>query len=383
MNVFIETRTVFGLLRGSQKLVLLRIFIIINAGAYFLASWHPFDNAWANVAGVCGVYAIESCFMLWLGFMRGIGFHRLLLPSATSTLRPLSMTPWYVGMVVLSLAVSVIAGLIVTNMNDDDGLTTAQSLAFFAAEAVMMGLALLQGVRLGWQAVVDDSSAPTHSALSPPNRKAPTTHASKGVKVGIAILLGVMVIGGVLAWVSHHQSNATGDDDELHAAVIDNSPVNGDATPSAASTSSEDITAPTSTTNAYPKGMAQNVSECGEPGYDSNNSVCHPVGQGIADDSTDNAGLPPAINAINDQLAKLGTLSVTMVNNEGYPVFNMECTAQGQCVSGTGVPMGSPSDMAKEMTPVRTSDISKYGYRCHLVCIDSQGNIIGRPEGAP
>lgn len=164
------------------------------------------------------------------------------------------------------------------------------------------------------------------------------------------------------------------------APTADNGTVPVDNTPAApASTALQASTLPPAQANPYPKGMAQTWEDCGKPGYNSDNGLCHPVGAPMADQASD-AGLPPAINAINDQLAKLGSLSVTTTNAQGYPVFNMECNAQQQCVNGVGIPMGSLPDVAKEMTPVRQTDIVQYGYRCHLICKDGEGNIIGRPE---
>lgn len=161
-------------------------------------------------------------------------------------------------------------------------------------------------------------------------------------------------------------------------APVDNTPAAATtaATPAPAATAA---VAPTAA-NPYPNGMAQNVDQCGKPGYNSDNFVCHPVGVPLAENSSDSQGLPPAINAINDQLAKLGSLSVTTMNGQGYPIFNMECNAQQQCVNGVGIPMGTLSDIASQMTTVRQVDIARYGYKCKVICKDGEDNIIGRPE---
>jgi hypothetical protein len=395
MNGLTESLALLKHLKMSQKLVLLRIFIVINASAYFIATWMPFHSLVVNILSMIVVYALMGAFMFWLGVMRGIGFHRKTLQASGSpviTVQKPSLMSWYIGVTLTSFLLCLVAALIVANMSDAPDLTGEELCLFLVAEAVVMGVALLLGLRKGWHAVmVDATTSVAPGAPMSPGQNGQAGKGGKSVKVGLAIVLGVVVLGGAIAALNYQNSNATSDDD-LHAP-IDNSPADGNPSPVASSTPSQDISvssaiAPTATTppspantpTPYPNGMAQNFSQCGKPGYDSDNLVCHPVGQPIAEQSSDTAGLPPAINAINDQLAKLGTLSVTMTNPQGYPVFSMECNPQGQCVNGVGVPMGTLQDIAQEMTTVRQSDITRYDYKCSVICIDAEGNIIGRPE---
>jgi hypothetical protein len=156
-----------------------------------------------------------------------------------------------------------------------------------------------------------------------------------------------------------------------------------DPAPAALPAPAASAPAPTSTSSvALP--MAQTTSDCGQPGFNSNSAMCDQAAEQHAPTSIPQSTVSTTpsdpVSSINDQLAKLGSLSVSEVNREGYPIFEMECNAQGQCVNGVGIPMGSISDVAKQMTMVRQSDIVKYGWKCKQFCTDGEGNIIGRPE---
>jgi hypothetical protein len=95
---------------------------------------------------------------------------------------------------------------------------------------------------------------------------------------------------------------------------------------------------------------------------------------------------PASIDSINNQLAKLGNLSVSSVNPQGYPIFDFICDTgntvdtKDKCVNRVGIPVGRRADVAKEMTTVHAADIKKFGYHCIYFCMDARGNIIGRPE---
>ncbi|HUW39006.1 MAG TPA: hypothetical protein VMV91_16920 [Rhodocyclaceae bacterium] len=56
MDIFGESFRIIGKLRGVQKFVLLRIFVVINVAAYFLATKDYFDNDLANVSSMFVLY---------------------------------------------------------------------------------------------------------------------------------------------------------------------------------------------------------------------------------------------------------------------------------------------------------------------------------------
>jgi hypothetical protein len=52
-------------------------------------------------------------------------------------------------------------------------------------------------------------------------------------------------------------------------------------------------------------------------------------------------------------------LSVTDIAPSGYPEYQVECEANGQCVGATGTSMGAAADVAKEMFLVNPADIGQ------------------------
>lgn len=86
------------------------------------------------------------------------------------------------------------------------------------------------------------------------------------------------------------------------------------------------------------------------------------------------------LDAISDALVSIHSeLTVLDMAPSGYPEYQIECESNGQCVGGTGTPMGPVVDVAKEMLPVNPSDIGRGGITCgQYICNDGNGNVIGR-----
>lgn len=91
------------------------------------------------------------------------------------------------------------------------------------------------------------------------------------------------------------------------------------------------------------------------------------------------------VDAIDDALESIHSeLTVMDMAPSGYPEYQIECEANGQCVGGTGTPMGSAPDVAKEMFPVNPADVGQGGITCgQYVCNDGKGNVIGRNPALP
>lgn len=90
-------------------------------------------------------------------------------------------------------------------------------------------------------------------------------------------------------------------------------------------------------------------------------------------------GKPP-LDAIDDALVSIHSeLTVMDMAPSGYPEYQVECESNGQCVGGTGTPMGEVADVAKEMFPVNPADVGQGDITCgQYICNDGKGNVIGR-----
>ncbi|OOG51584.1 hypothetical protein [Rhodanobacter sp. C01] len=75
-------------------------------------------------------------------------------------------------------------------------------------------------------------------------------------------------------------------------------------------------------------------------------------------------------------------LTVNAINHEGYPVYALTC-ANGRCSNETLGDQGTVQQVSIAMTDVRQVDISRYSYKCDVICTDNAGNIIGRPSPYP
>lgn len=90
------------------------------------------------------------------------------------------------------------------------------------------------------------------------------------------------------------------------------------------------------------------------------------------------------LDAIDDALVSIHSeLTVLDMAPSGYPEYQIECESNGQCVGGTGTPMGTASEVAKEMFPVNSADVGQGGITCgQYICVDGKGNVIGRAPAA-
>ena len=86
------------------------------------------------------------------------------------------------------------------------------------------------------------------------------------------------------------------------------------------------------------------------------------------------------MDAIDDALLSIHSeLTVMDMAPSGYPEYQVECETNGQCVGGTGTPMGIVADVAKEMFPVNPAEVGQGGITCgQCICNDGKGNVIGR-----
>ncbi|MFK2876411.1 hypothetical protein [Rhodanobacter hydrolyticus] len=86
------------------------------------------------------------------------------------------------------------------------------------------------------------------------------------------------------------------------------------------------------------------------------------------------------LDAIGDALVSIHSeLTVLDMAPSGYPEYQVECQSNGECVGGTGTPMGAVVDVAKEMFPVNPADVDQGGITCgKYICEDGKGKVIGR-----
>ncbi len=64
-------------------------------------------------------------------------------------------------------------------------------------------------------------------------------------------------------------------------------------------------------------------------------------------------------------------------SRDGYPIYLIECNVGShQCVGETGQSIGSATQVADTITPVRNTDALRYSCP-DSVCIDPQGNVVG------
>lgn len=373
MNSFMESWAIFSRLSGAQKFVLMRVFVAINVAAYFLATQHNFDNDVIYVGTLVVVYALESAFMLWLGFKRGIGFYRLSLGIGASM--PLTQRSagwiWYALTVGLSMLLTVVAGLIITSIDDDSGLASIRAIAFLSVEAISLGFALLQGLRLGWNAVAMiaetvtpmgvqgsgsrmDATVPLDASISPTEVQVRTKKRAKNIRRGQIALGCISVLCAGLAIYFHLVAHEMAKPD----------PENDAATETVA--------------QALGNGAASttNTPEAPQPDV-----------------------LPPDDPRVNDVIAKaaqvaretgtaqdIATFSFPVAagskSPDGYPIYQMECNVEANtCFGGEGQAYGTIIKMADQLTPIRNSDAMTY--TCiQRVCVDQTGNYVGAISSA-
>jgi hypothetical protein len=378
VNTLTESVAVFRRLILSQKLVLLRIFVVINIAAYFLATGGYFGNDWANTATVLAVYAMESSFMLWLGFKRGVGFHRAGLGPAGASAPVVQRgagIAWHVGVMILSLLISAIVTVIVTNISDGDDLATFHAAIFLIVEALVMGLALLLGLRLGWNAVAVSNTAsvpslagngasggpsvngvifPTTSVSSTAEEEAKAQRRAENVRRGQIVLGYISVICAVLAIYFHIVAHEmTKHDPEGDAAANAVMQALGDGTAPSAPTAVQAAVLEPSPINELPPDDPKSLWALQNAG-----------GEGPNGEAIDSSTFPFATSS-------------GMKSRDGYPIYLIECNAGShQCVGETGQHIGSAAQVADTITPVRNADALRY--HCpDWICVDPQGNVVG------
>jgi hypothetical protein len=374
MNSFTDSWAIFSRLSSAQKFVLLRIFVVINASAFVLATQHDFDNDWVYVGTLVVAYAVESAFMLWLGFKRGVGFHRAALGSTATTI-PLAQknagSAWYATVIGLSVVLTVVTGLIVTNIDDGSGLAPFRAAVFLFVQAMVMAFALFQGLRLGWNAVTVASEPvmpagakgsylemdvllPNHASARSIEDQALTKKRASNIKRGQIALGCISVICAGLALYFHVVAYEMAKPD----------PEENAATQSIAHALGEDESTPQSVSGASSsdQGALPNNLPPDDP-----KAIWALRNAGAAD---------PNGGAINSSTFPFATSSGAK-SRDGYPIYLIECNVDShQCVGETGQSIGSAAQVADTITPVRNADALRY--RCSdWICVDPQGNVVG------
>ncbi|MBB6248989.1 hypothetical protein [Rhodanobacter sp. A1T4] len=395
MDIFTESFSIFSKLRTAQKLVFLRVFIVINVSAFFLATRARFESDTANSISMFVIYALETCFMLWLGFKRGQRYHYEVGTgtSALPTARKVPMAKWYGSAAAVSLLVSAITTVIVGNTSDD--LTTVEMIIFFVVEVAIMGLSLLQGLRIGWNTVSVDSSIPVPSAATtisassatigispnvplPPEDEAKAKKRAQNIRRGQIALGCISVICAVLAVYFHivaHEMTQPDPEGDAAAQVVSQALGGGTASsPSAqlsptaqapvqaAAPSSSDVTQDTSSQTTVASAALPNALPPDDP-----KALWALQNAGAAD---------PDGGAVNLDTFPFATSSGAK-SKDGYPIYLIECNVGShQCVGETGQSIGSTAQVADTITPVRNTDALRYSCP-DSVCIDFQGNVVG------
>ena len=369
MHSFRDSWTIFSKLSGAQKLVPLRIFIVINIAAYFLATQHDFDSDWVYVGTLVVVYALESAFMLWLGFKRGIGFHRAAVGSIGITM-PLAQkragSAWYAMAVGFSVVLTVAMGLVVTSIDDGSSLAPLRVFAFLFVEAIVTGFALLQGLRLGWNAVAlnSDSVTPTgirgsdvrRDALAPSDVSLPSTedHArskkrAETIKRGQVALGGISLICAGLAIYLHlvaHEMAKPDPSNDAATQTIAQALGNATASPADASpTEQQDALPPDDPRVSDVMVKASQVASKTDTAQELD-TFPFPVAAGIR-------------------------------SPDGYPIYLLECNVEANtCFGGEGQAYGTLVKTADQLTPIRNSDAMRY--TCiQRICVDLASNYVG------
>ena len=397
MNILTESFSIFSKLRTAQKLVFLRVFIVINVSAFFLATRARFESDTANIVAMFVIYALETCFMLWLGFKRGQRYHYE-AGTGTSTLPTVHKVPmakWYGSAASVSFLASAITAVIMGNMSDAP--TPAEVIIFFAVEVAIMGLSLLQGLRVGWSSVTVSadnsipvtSASPTISASSAtsgilPNGPLPQGEEVKAKKRAQHIRRGQIALGcisvicAILAIyfhiVAHEMAQPDPENDAAGQAV---SQALGDSAASPPSTQvASTAPAPAQAASSSSSGVTQENSP-------QTTAVSAAPSNGLPPDdpkalwALQNAGAAdPDGGAVNLNTFPFATSS-GVKSRDGYPIYLIECNAGShQCVGETGQPIGSAIQVAKTITPVRNADALRYSCP-DWICIDPQGNVVG------
>ncbi len=416
MNMFTDSFRIFGKLRTAQKLVFLRVFIVINVSAFFLATTNYFESDNANTVSIFIVYALETCFMLWLGFKRGQRYHYE-VGTGTSTLptvRKVPMAKWYGGAAAVSILLTVIALAILASMSDHP---IAVKIIFFAMEVAIMGLFLLQGLRVGWSTVtvsVDNSMPVTWTTYMmgassetigilpnvplPPDQEAKVKKRAKNIKRGQVILGCISVVSAAVAIYFHVTAH------EMSQPVLTHETSHSDTTSDpavlAVARAFGDDTASSQPAQGTPTALAPvqpSVPEAGSAAALAEQGAA-PAPQSPATIPADGPALATTL-AIAANVAKEDPNDIAFTNGEdttslqtpvfagrvsqaGYPVYALQCDFQKQqCTyhNDMGNPLVEPiADGANGLTPIRNADVINTAYHCQEnICMDSQSQVVG------
>lgn len=246
----------------------------------------------------------------------------------------------------------------------------------------------------GYATAVEPPPAPQATisqTLSPPAGKRPM---GKGVWVLLIVIVAVVAAGGLgyLYSRSHPLDNYAGSTPDNSPASSDTSALSNVLGDSSDGTGSSGSSAPSAP--APQAAQAQQPVQAPSP---------QAMQQAVRQDMAAQAqGSGPAVtmntygnmvasfypgkssvDAIGDALVLIHSeLTVMDMAPSGYPEYQVECESNGQCVGGTGTPMGTAADVAKEMFPVNPADVGQGGVTCNqYICNDGKGNVIGRnPE---
>jgi antitoxin component YwqK of YwqJK toxin-antitoxin module len=109
-------------------------------------------------------------------------------------------------------------------------------------------------------------------------------------------------------------------------------------------------------------------------------SIATPTTVPVTPDQPANAAPVSGPVLTTDQMVDAGGvngLTVTSKNADGYPIFQLECEADGHCVGPTGEAIGDIKAVAAEMPAVKADDIVRLKYVCSKICKDPQGDVVG------
>lgn len=247
-------------------------------------------------------------------------------------------------------------------------------------------------VSQGYASAVERSATPPAAVL-----QAPPLPAGKGsMSKGAWVLLIVIVVCATAAFLGHLYSRAHPLDNYVGGAP-DNSPASSDTTSALSGVlggSSDDSHVAGSPPVSEPAPQVSPVQQPAQtPSQQAMQQAVQPdvaaQAQGGSAKVTANTygnvvasfypGKSP-LDAIDDALVSIHSeLTVMDMAPSGYPEYQVECESNGQCVGGTGTPMGTAADVAKEMFPVNPADVGQGGITCgQYICDDGKGNVIGR-----
>jgi len=372
--------TILATLTGGEKFTVIRNVIVLPLIIISLQLNGGTD-------AIAALPSLALPFYLWSNTARGRTLRCLHLPNGFLT-RQSKMWVWYLS----ALIVGVLYGVIWAGISSSDDSPALMSMvhANTYVVAFLCALVIVLGIRKGWTDVISpdqaDASTEGQKVLHLINPKGIAQRQMFFNVIGVLIFLGVMAnIGNQMnayAKVSAQQeaqAEAQAANDPLVQALsqpVDDAPPatpqpQAPAQPEESHMLHEEAQEPTPAPLTQPQGQLPSVAR----GLTAN-TYGNEVSQFIPKDK----GEPQF--AVQDALGKAipnSNLNVIGVNQKGYPVYGMECEADGHCVNDGGLNLGSEANAAAEMFPVNPADVGQFGIMCdQYLCRDSQGNAIGR-----